>query len=370
MSDETAYAMLTGMLAALDLPKSASSRVRFVGAERLPSCFPVSELAAASIAAAATAVTELAGLFSAVPPVSVSYRAASLWFGWSIQPLGWEMPNPWDAIAGDYKTVDGWIKLHTNAPHHRVAALSVLRCDPDRDRVADMIATWRGDDLEAAIVEAGGCAARLRSVEEWANHSQGKAVAAEPLIHWNTSSQEVFGEWRPSPDRPLSGLRVLDLTRVLAGPVATRFLAGFGAEILRIDPPAGMNPASFPKSRWASAAPALTSKLLPDAKPSGGCLARRIFWSTAIAAMHSKDWGSVPRHGKPSVQVSSTYRSMPMVTVDHGRGAAALTASSSFHRGLRRRAWHGETQMLRSRFRCRHSIMPRAISWPQRPCGA
>lgn len=247
MSDETAYAMLTGMLAALDLPKSASSRVRFVGAERLPSCFPVSELAAASIAAAATAVTELAGLFSAVPPVSVSYRAASLWFGWSIQPLGWEMPNPWDAIAGDYKTVDGWIKLHTNAPHHRVAALSVLRCDPDRDRVADMIATWRGDDLEAAIVEAGGCAARLRSVEEWANHSQGKAVAAEPLIHWNTSSQEVFGEWRPSPDRPLSGLRVLDLTRVLAGPVATRFLAGFGAEILRIDPPDWDEPGVIPE---------------------------------------------------------------------------------------------------------------------------
>ena len=247
MSDETAYAMLTDMLAALDMPKKASSRVRFIGAERLPSCFPVSELAAASIAAAATAVAELAGLFSAIPSVSLSYRSASLWFGWSIQPLGWEMPNPWDAIAGDYKALDGWIKLHTNAPHHRAAALSVLQCAPDREWVPDMVATWGGDDLEAAIVEAGGCAARLRSIGEWAKHPQGKAVAAEPLISWSMPANNVFGRWQPSPNRPLSGLRVLDLTRVLAGPVATRFLAGFGAEILRIDPPDWDEPGVIPE---------------------------------------------------------------------------------------------------------------------------
>ena len=138
MSDDIARTMLNAILAALALPAEAASRVTFCGDDRLPSCFPVSELAVASIGAAATAVSELVGLFAASPQVVVPYRSAALWFGWSIQPQGWEMPNPWDAIAGDYKARDGWIKLHTNAPHHRAAALSVVDCKPNREAVADI----------------------------------------------------------------------------------------------------------------------------------------------------------------------------------------------------------------------------------------
>lgn len=247
MSDPVTRSMLMDILAALELPEGAASSINFTGNDHLPSCFAVSELAAASIGAAASAISELIGLHDTAPPVSVSSRLASLWFGWSIRPQGWDMPNPWDAIAGDYKACDGWIKLHTNAPHHRAAALSVLGCEANREAVAAEVATWRGDALEDAIVAAGGCAARLRSIDEWATHPQGKAVASEPLMIWDSPGQASNHKWKSDPARPLSGLRVLDLTRVLAGPVATRFLAGFGADVLRIDPPDWDEPGVVPE---------------------------------------------------------------------------------------------------------------------------
>ncbi len=247
MPDRSARSMLEEISRALALPDLAASRVTFTGHDRLASCFPVSDLAAASIGAAALAVSELVGLTGKPSHVSVDFRAASLWFGWSIRPQGWEMPGPWDAIAGDYRARDGWIKLHTNAPHHRAAALSVLGCDPTREAVAECVSTWGGDDLEAAIIAAGGCAARMRPSAEWLSHPQGQAVGAEPLIIWDTPGHGAGRPLGTAPARPLSGLRVLDLTRVIAGPVATRFLAGFGADVLRIDPPEWDEPSVIPE---------------------------------------------------------------------------------------------------------------------------
>ena len=165
MSDDITQSMLDAILAALDLSGDAGSRVTFSGNDRLASYLPVSELAVASIGAAATTVSELVGLFSAVPPVSVSYRSASLWFGWSIQPMGWEMPSPWDSIAGDYKALDGWIKLHTNAPNHRAAALSVLDCEPTREAVAETSLKTRLSPL-AAAPHACGLAQNGRSTRK------------------------------------------------------------------------------------------------------------------------------------------------------------------------------------------------------------
>ena len=232
--------------AALDLPASSLDRLRIEGAGALPSAFPVTELAAATVGAAALAVSEVVSLFGAAPTVTVDRRLASLWFGWSIRPLGWEPAPAWDAIAGDYRAADGWIRLHTNAPRHRAAALRVLGCKAEREAVASAVAARPIDALEQAVVSAGGCAAAMRGMQEWANHPQGRAVAANPLIAFTRTTAAPMA-WRPSSGRPLDGLRILDLTRVLAGPVATRFLAGYGADVLRIDPPGWDEPGVVPE---------------------------------------------------------------------------------------------------------------------------
>jgi hypothetical protein len=193
---------------------------------------------------AALAVADFVGEAS---PVTVDRRLASGWFGFSIRPQGWSPAPPWDPIAGDYAAKDGWIRLHTNAPHHRRAAERVLGSWPDRAGMTAAVAGWDKAALESAVVAEGGCAAQMFSLDEWRAHPQGQAVAAEPLIQTEPGSDAVRALPPVDPARPLAGVKVLDLTRVLAGPVATRFLAGYGAEVLRIDPPGWDEPGVVPE---------------------------------------------------------------------------------------------------------------------------
>lgn len=207
------------------------------GQGSLPSCFAVSDLAAASVASVGEGIAALRTAWGeTTADVTVDRRLASLWFSFSIAPQGWDLPPAWDDLAGDYQAADGWIKLHTNAPHHRAAAIRALGCAETREDVARAVARWQASELEAAVVGEGGVAAQMRSQEAWATHPQGMAVAAEPLVSWDAQRAGKIRDWGGTPDRPLKGLRVLDLTRILAGPVATRALAGFGADVLRVDP--------------------------------------------------------------------------------------------------------------------------------------
>jgi hypothetical protein len=128
------------------------------------------------------------------------------------------------------QTADGWVRLHGNYPHHRAALLRVLGEQDPLGSARD----WRALELEEAIVAAGGCAAAVRTAEEWAASPQGRSVVKGTVPLTTTGGRPLA----PPGELPASRVRVLDLTRVIAGPVGTRYLGALGADVLRIDPPA------------------------------------------------------------------------------------------------------------------------------------
>ena len=142
--DDLATRLTTSVWETLGGNPAVPATVRFDTVGALPSIFAVTDLASAAIATASLAVAELIEHHGGKRPlVRVDRRLASVWFRSSLRPLGWALPAPWDPIAGDYRTNDGWIRLHTNAPHHRAAAERVLAVHADRHAICQRAPSHR-----------------------------------------------------------------------------------------------------------------------------------------------------------------------------------------------------------------------------------
>ena len=225
-------------------PRFDPAQLTITGPEQgFASAFDITALAAGSIAAANLAAAELlaarTGGVARGVTVDRMQACAAFMSERLFSPEGWQRPRTTGLINANYRCVDGWIRLHAAYSWHHAAALDALGMDRtvvDKSAIAKVIAGWRGEDLEVAVVAAGGCAALMRTPEEWDAHPAGSALAGSPAAVWATHDGGRATLSR-SPSRPMEGVRVLDLTRVIAGPTCTRFLAAQGARVLRIDPP-------------------------------------------------------------------------------------------------------------------------------------
>ncbi|MEV5443838.1 CoA transferase [Streptomyces sp. NPDC052644] len=213
----------------------------------LPARLPVAEAARATVAVCALAAAELAAVRGTgqgpVPRVRVDDGAVATAFR-SDRFVTMD-GRPWEGFAPlsrFWRTADGWVRTHANYPHHAAAlpAALGLPAGAGADAVAGALAERSAAEVEEAVYGAGGLAVAVRDPAAWAASEQGALVAGRPLL-----TLERVGA-APGPSRgtggartgaPCAALRVLDLTRVLAGPVATRTLALLGADVLRVDAP-------------------------------------------------------------------------------------------------------------------------------------
>jgi hypothetical protein len=210
----------------------------------LPSRLPVEDVAIACTGAALLAAAALhaqrggdcGSRGSPTAQLDLSHIAAAFRSERYLRVNGEQAGLGFAPLSRFWRAADGWVRTHGNYPWHRSALLRALSCSGDPESVAAAIAALGAREAEDLVVGAGGVAAAVRGEASWQAEPPGQAIAATRLVE-GTSIAGAPPRWRPAGALPASGIRVLDLTRVIAGPVATRYLGALGADVLRLDAP-------------------------------------------------------------------------------------------------------------------------------------
>ncbi len=237
----TTFNVLADLLEVTALPARLMSQVAFTGEDIvLPSSFQVERAASASIAAtglAAALLHEARGGEAQEVSVNTRHACAAFHSEHFTRIDGKWVPRELGDIAGLYRTANGgWVRLHTNFAHHRAMMLDFLRCAPTKAAVAAALAPRDAFEIEAEAIARNLTVSARRSFAEWDSHPHREAVDTLPLIRIEKIGDAPPADWKRGAS-PLDGLRVVDLTRVIAGPVSTRSLAAHGADVMTISPP-------------------------------------------------------------------------------------------------------------------------------------
>ena len=235
------HSVLSAIWTGLGNDPAALDRVELTGGEPvLPSSFAVGTAMQASVAASALAAAEVwRARTRKTQRVGVDMRAAAIAARSEryLEIGGKPAPELWDKIAGAYRCGDGrYVRLHTNFPHHRDGVLKLLGCAYDKAAVAEALKGWKAFDVEDAAAKADLVVAAMRTFEEWDAHPQAQAIAKLPLLQIERIGDFTPRAW-PKGAQPLAGIKVLDLTRIIAGPVGTMTLAAHGADVMLVTSP-------------------------------------------------------------------------------------------------------------------------------------
>ena len=285
----------------------------------LPARLPVEDVAIACVASALTAAAALQQARGGRAPSTITLDrnevAASVRSERYFRVDGAASGLGFAPLSRFWPTADGWLRTHANYPWHHAALLRALGLAADAgddvDAVGAALASAPAAELEDAIVGAGGLAAAVRSLAQWQAHPQGRAVAAEPLV-----ARERLGDSpasvRPAGPLPASGVRVLDLTRVIAGPVATRYLGALGAEVLRIDPPHRLD---LPLGTLSETLLAKRSSLLDLGTPSSLATFHELL-ANADVVVHGYRGGALARFGLAPEDLAQRHPHLVCVSHD------------------------------------------------------